>query len=251
MGSGRPDRMFSRSSRARLTEHDLDRFAGQTLFDRAGRAVCRAGCLPRRELFEAWEVARRVRRVARGGRVVDLCGGHGMLAQFMLLLDDSSPSAVVVDTEVPASAVRVQRVLIDAWPRLAGRVSFVAGSLERFELGRGDVVVSSHACGNLTDLVLERASLARAPVAVLPCCHDMVRTRGSRPLVEAGDPGLLEGWVDRGLAIDILRARWLAEQDYRVRTQAIPAAITLKNRLLIGVPNDRAGRTPRTTRSSG
>jgi hypothetical protein len=245
--------MFSTSSRARLTEHDLGRFTGQTLFDRVGRVVCRAGCLPRKELFEAWEVARRVRRAVRGGRVVDLCGGHGMLAQFMLLLDDSSPSAVVVDTQVPPSAARVQAAVVDAWPRLVGRVSFVAGSLETFELHRADVVVSSHACGDLTDLVIERAALARAPVAVLPCCHDMVRTGGNRrALAEAGDPRLLEGWIDRGLAIDILRARWLQEQGYQVRTQAIPTAITPKNRLLIGVPEERGpGSPPRASRSSG
>src|SRR6476646_7612140 len=88
---------FSRSSRARLTDRDLARFPGDTLFHRVGRAVCHAGCLPRKELYEAWETARRVRRLFRGGRVVDLGAGHGMLAQLMLLLDDSSPVALAVD----------------------------------------------------------------------------------------------------------------------------------------------------------
>ncbi len=78
---------FSPASRARLTDRDLDRFPGDTLFDRIARAVCRAGCLPRKELYEAWEMARRVRRLFRGGRVVDLGAGHGLLAQVMLLLD--------------------------------------------------------------------------------------------------------------------------------------------------------------------
>jgi hypothetical protein len=230
---------FSTSSRARLTEHDLGRFPGQTLFDRVGRAVCEAGRLPRKELFEAWEVARRVRRIVRGGRVVDLCGGHGTLAQLMLLLDDSSPSAVVVDTAVPASAARVQEALVQAWPRLAGRVSFFTGPLEGFALDRGDVVVSSHACGNLTDRVLERASGARAAVGVLPCCHDMLRSSGAAGLPGVGQANALAGWVDRALAIDIGRARWLGEQGYQVRTQTIPKAITPKNRLLIGVPTER------------
>ncbi len=81
---------MDRSSRNRLTDRRLDQFAGDTLFDAIGRAVCRAGCLPRKELYEAWEVARRVRRRFRGGRVVDLACGHGMLAQVLLLLDDSS-----------------------------------------------------------------------------------------------------------------------------------------------------------------
>ncbi|MDP7692331.1 MAG: hypothetical protein QGG89_10870, partial [Vicinamibacterales bacterium] len=86
-----------------MTDKDLGRFAEDTLFHRIARAVCHAGCLPRKELFETWEMARRVRRRFRGGRVIDLGGGHGLLAQIMLLLDDSSPSALVVDQTLPAS----------------------------------------------------------------------------------------------------------------------------------------------------
>ena len=64
------------ASRNRLTDRQLDRFPGENLFDRIARAVCRAGCLPRKELYEAWEVARRVRRRFGGGRVVNLACGH-------------------------------------------------------------------------------------------------------------------------------------------------------------------------------
>ena len=218
--------VFSPSSRARLTDRDLARFPGDTLFDRVGRAVCHAGCLPRKELYEAWETARRVRRLFRGGRVVDLGAGHGMLAQLMLLLDDSSPVARAVDRTLPASSARLHEALAQAWPRLAGRVSFVAGALEDVEIAAGDVVVSCHACGNLTDLVLERAMAARARVAVLPCCHNLAT-------VDARD---LSGWVDGAEAIDIMRAVRLKQQGYRIWTQAIPADITPKNRLLIGAP---------------
>ena len=221
--------MFSPSSRGRLTDRDLNRFPGTTLFDRLARAVCHAGCLPRKELYEAWEMARRVRRLFRGGRIVDLGGGHGLLAQALLLLDDSSPDAVVVDKAVPASAAKLHQVLVQAWPRLSGRVNFLSRPLEAIEIQPTDLVVSSHACGALTDLVLDRAATARARVAVLPCCHDF----------EAGDAGALTGWVDRPIAIDILRAIRLEQQGYRVWTQTIPADITPKNRLLLGEPDAR------------
>jgi len=217
---------FSHASRGRLTAYDLDRFPTQTLFDRLGRAVCKAGCLPRKELYESWELARRTRRLFRGGRVVDLCGGHGLLAHIMLLLDNSSLSALVVDTEVPPSAQQVHEALIDAWPRLAGRVTFVAAPMDSVVLGEDDVVVSCHACGALTDQVLSLATAARARVAVLPCCHD----------ADTCDTGPLRGWVDAALAVDAVRALRLERQGYQVWTQVIPAAITLKNRLLIGAP---------------
>lgn len=217
---------FSPSSRARLTPHDLQRFPGQTLFDRLGRAVCEAGCLPRKELFESWEVARRARRLFRGGRVVDFGGGHGLLAHVMLLLDDSSPGAIVVDTAIPPSAQAVHEVLVSAWPRLAGRVTFVRGEAGSVEVVADDVVVSSHGCGALTDQVIDRAVGARARVAVLPCCHD----------VETCDGGALAGWLDAALAIDVMRAVRLEGRGYRVWTQEVPASITPKNRLLLGAP---------------
>ena len=98
---------FSHSSKGRLTDRDLARFASSTLFHRLARAVCHAGCLPRKELYEAWEVARRVRRLFRGGRVVDLGGGHGLLAQAMLLLDDTSRSDTYPTTEVDEEQVKI------------------------------------------------------------------------------------------------------------------------------------------------
>ena len=72
-------------------------------------------------------------------------------------------------------------------------------------------------------------SAARARVAVLPCCHDL----------DSGDDGGLSGWVDGAAAIDIVRAMRLAEHGYRIWTQAIPEAITPKNRLLLGAPSPR------------
>ena len=219
---------FSPSSKGRLTERDINRFPGETLFARVARVVCRAGCLPRKELYEAWEVARRVRRLFRGGRIVDLGAGHGLLGHIMILLDDSSPGALVVDPALPPSSGRVHEVLVQAWPRLAGRITFVTRDLDEVELDAGDLVVSSHACGSLTDRVLGRAAAARAQVAVLPCCHDF----------ETCDAGALSGWVDRALAIDLQRAMRLEQQGYRVRTQMIPAGITPKNRLLLGEPLD-------------
>ena len=217
---------FDPSSKDRLTDHDLGRFPDDTLFHRLARAVCHAGCLPRKELFEAWETARRVRRVCRGGRVVDLGGGHGLLAHAILLLDDSSPEAIVVDTKIPASSARLHEALVDAWPRLSGRVTFASARIEDVALGAGDVVVSVHACGGLSDIVLDRAATARARVAVMPCCHDL----------DANDHGDLAGWVDGPLAVDVVRALRLKAQGYRIRTQVIASEITPKNRLLIGEP---------------
>jgi len=172
-----------------------------------------------------------VRRLFRGGRVVDLGAGHGLLAHVMLLLDDSSPSALVLDKTLPPSSAKLHEVLAQSWPRLSGRVTFRAGELEDVDIFHADVVVSSHACGDLTDRILQRAAAAKARVAVLPCCHDL----------GVGDAGGLTGWMNGALAIDVMRAMRLTQHGYRIWTQTIPADITPKNRLLLGAPATENG----------
>lgn len=209
-----------------LTHRDLGRFPSESLFDKLARAVCRADCLPRKELYEAWEVAKRVRRTVRGGRVVDLACGHALTAHVMLLLDDSSQAALAVDMRIPPSAKLLHDELVRTWPRLKGRVVIEERAIESVRLTEGDVAVSVHACGALTDVVLGRAIEAHARVAVLPCCHD----------AETCSTGGLAGWMDAALAIDATRVHRLSAAGYAVKTQTIPGEITPKNRLLVGVP---------------
>lgn len=216
------------ASRSRLNRHALPRFSEPTLFGRVARVVCEAECLPRKELFESWEFARRVRRRFRGGRVVDLASGHGLVALVMMVLDDSSPLAVAVDPQLPPSATILRSAFEKAWPRLVGRMSLERRSLEEISLGSTDVVVSAHACGALTDRVLARALGVGARVAVLPCCHAESKC----------DTGGLEGWMDPALAIDATRAAMLRAAGYSVYTHSIPAAITPKNRVLMGEPEE-------------
>ena len=215
-----------KSSKSRLTRKQSSEFPGDTLFAKIARAVCNAGVLPAKELYEAWEVARRVRRKYRGGRVVDLASGHGLLAHIMLLLDDSSPEAVAVDSSFPKNAAVLSGAIVAAWPRLEGRIRYLESSIADFEVGAGDLVLSIHACGVLTDTVLGKAVSAGARVAVLPCCQD----------VAMSDTGGLKGWVDGPLAVDVMRAARLGAEGYTVVTQTIPADITPKNRLLMGHP---------------
>ena len=218
------------SSRVKLTPRTAAHFQGETLFDRIGRTVCEADCLPRKELYESWELARRSRRRFRGGRVVDLACGHGLIAHLMLLLDDTSPTAIAADTRLPPSAAKLAEAMTREWPRLAGRVSLETRAIRDVQLHAGDLVVSSHACGSLTDEVLSRAIEARARVVVLPCCHEKATC----------DRGGVDGWVDAPLAIDMTRAARLRASGYAVYTQLIPESITPKNRLLMAEPEPRS-----------
>jgi hypothetical protein len=223
---------MKKSTKNRLTERELVLFSGHTFFEKIARSVCRAGTLPRKELFEAWEVARRVRRKYRGGRVVDLACGHGLLGHIMLLLDDSSPEAVAVDHNISKNAYKLSDSITETWPRIKGRIHFIEAPIRQIRIFPDDLVISIHACGLLTDTVIDMAVGAGARVAVLPCCHDIAMS----------DTGGLEGWIKGPLAVDVTRAGRLRSEGYTVITRMIPENITPQNRLLMGQPEGQEGR---------
>jgi len=216
--------MHGVGSRNKLRASHARLYPGSGMLDRLGRAICTAECLPRKELHEAWEMATRVGEHFRGGRVVDLCSGYGLLGQVMLLLDESLTDAVAVDVKVPPNHGLVHEAIVAEFPALRGRVHFVNAPLQGTAIAADDIVVSAHACGPLTDDVIAKGADHGARLAVLPCCHQY---RRRTDLAAMDDPAL---------AMDIERATHLRARGYRVWIPTIPPEVSPKNRLLLGAP---------------
>lgn len=212
----------------RLRPGDAARFSGEGLYDAVGRQIAAADCLAEKELRESWEVARKVLRRHRGGRVLDLAGGHGLVGFLMLLQDRRTPSVRVVDRRIPAYVPRLRDALAERWPALVERWEHVQGDVAAVRTEPGDRVLGVHACGALTDRVLDVALAGRCRVAVLPCCHSEAKQ----------DAGGLTGWLPHDLAVDTLRAARLRAGDFKVHTTTVDPQITPKNRLLIGTPTE-------------
>ena len=137
---------FRRGSRSRLMPSDARRFPGDDDFSKLARAACAAHALPRKELYETWEAALIITRAFEddpgGGvelpsRVMDVAGGHGLLALALLALNPSLTSALVVDKRKPDSFERLY-ACVAVWPHVHGRVRFVEASVEKADCD-GDV----------------------------------------------------------------------------------------------------------------
>ena len=127
--------VFDPGSKNRLNPRNLARFGSESLFDRVARVVCEADCLPRKELYESWQVARHVHRRFRGqgGRLVELCAGHGLLSLLLALMDDSLSEVACSDREPPRSASILAAAMQVRWPKLA-RVRYETCALDAFVL---------------------------------------------------------------------------------------------------------------------
>ena len=258
---------FRRASRSRLSPADARRFPGDDTFAAVARAVCSADVLPRKELFETWEAAlviteafgERLRGVfpqdlsssaaTTETRVADLAGGHGFLALALLVLNPALRSAVVVDRRKPESHERLVSSLAKAFPklRLHARVRFVEASVTEAETRNATRVVFAavHACGDLSDAVLALAVAARAPVALVPCCHrglgsarrlakrlDEVMPRGETNENETKEETKRN--VSPSVAVDVARLETLRRAGYDVAAATLPREITPQNRVILG-----------------
>lgn len=268
---------FRRASRSRLSPADARRFPGDDTFAAVARAVCSADVLPRKELFETWEAALVITEAfgerLRGGdlsssaattetRVADLAGGHGFLALALLVLNPALRSAVVVDRRKPESHERLVSSLAKAFPklRLHARVRFVEASVAEAETQNATRVVFAavHACGDLSDAVLALAVAARAPVALVPCCHrglgsarrlakrlDEVMPRGETKENETKEETKRN--VSPSVAVDVARLETLRRAGYDVAAATLPREITPQNRVILGAcaPRDDGEHSPR------
>ena len=211
----------------------------------------------------------------------DLCCGHGLTGMLFGCCgsgsDDTKMSVILVDQRQPPShaillqllvqvcpwmgepnTVTYQEARLDSATTLAGLSSSpriaeheIATSQDSsFEQDTSrtttNLVISTHACGALTDRVLELAasntindppadgdntantntqSARAAAVAVMPCCY----TGTSQ-----GAPYGIQRALGVAWAADIQRSYYLKAQGYHADFATIPRDITPMNRILIG-----------------
>jgi hypothetical protein len=183
--------------------------------------------------------------------VLDVCAGHGLTGMLFAACHPTlSVRVVLVDLIEPPSHRILRKLLTDVCPWIAPRISYEAVSLQDYEvaqkiqdetLASNFIVIATHACGSMTDNVLELAvSLRACGIAVLPCCY--TGTASNRHTVPYG--------VTRALGVawaaDLRRSWFLASHDYHVDFACIPSEITPLNRIILGELRTRKYDSPPT-----
>ncbi|KAJ1456886.1 hypothetical protein M885DRAFT_516447 [Pelagophyceae sp. CCMP2097] len=233
----------------KLCGGDLVQFPSASVFDRAGRAACAAGCVQRKEFHESFAGAQLVvdhffnetDAAARPSHVVDVAAGHGMLGWLVLALvaalapraPGALPTVFAVDRRMPPSAAALRDAFVCEWPELGARHRYIVADAEQLAPRQGALLVAMHACGGLSDVVLQKAVDCGASVAVAPCCHSLRTARLPRARLDtafrrAGEDG------DLASALDAERSGHLRDAGFRVTERRLDRAITPMNRVLLG-----------------
>ena len=211
------------------------------LFRDVALVVCELGSMPRKELYECWQVAERVNEHFPEARcVADLAAGHGLLAWLLLLLGQSggaSRRVTSVDRKMPPSAEALSAAFSARWPELADSHAYVEGDLARVEPSEDTLLTALHACGPLTDAVLALSVRSRCSAAVVPCCHSL-RKYAPPPSLGLDMSTLRASAAAVGpvATIDGCRLKLLSLHDYDVRTTHVDSRITPYNKLILARP---------------
>ena len=182
----------------------------------------------RKEFYEtAFVIDRLQDELSRVPALWELGAGHGMLGLFSSVMYPRLSRATLIDQHKPSSYERIREHLAVRFPYVKVRTRFIEGKIQdAVDIPPGALVVGVHACGALTDRVVETAAAAGADFAVVPCCE----AKRLLPLeVRRETP---PGCVPQAVA-EMRLARWRG-MGYAVEERALPEAVTGRGRIFIG-----------------
>jgi len=165
--------------------------------------------------------------------VYDLCAGHGLTGMLFAACNPPREDIIVrthlVDISEPPSHKVLKDLIAEVCPWIKNEVQFNTCSLKELHINDSKdvcpIVIATHACGNLTDEVLDEAvSMNACAIAAMPCCYTGTAK---------GSPYGIKRALGVAWAADIRRTQFLDSNQYHVDYSTIPIEITPLNRIIL------------------
>ena len=168
----------------------------------------------------------------------DLCSGHGLTGMLFAACNpyrgtsNTNVPVVLVDRTKPQSHDILREIVSEVCPWVTNdSVHFISSTLQDYiskpeEIkNNAKIVISTHACGSLTDDVLNfSVNRMATAVAVMPCCYTGT---------DSGTPYGLRRMLGVSLSADVRRSFYLQDNGFHVDLATIPKAITPMNRIIV------------------
>lgn len=164
--------------------------------------------------------------------VFDFCCGHGLTAMLFTACNPPRKDRIVtthlVDIKQPPSHQVLRDLITEVCPWVDDLVTFHESDIDSFippTSGKIPITIATHACGSLTDKILEAAvKNSSSFMALMPCCYT------------GTDNGMPYG-IKRAMGVawtaDIKRVLELESHGYHTDFSTIPKEITPLNRIII------------------
>ena len=206
-------------------------FEGDSLQNKILKEISKAHVLPIKEVLESFEYFAQIRRKVKAEFMCDLCCGHGFVGILFAIFERKVSKVFLVDRTEPDSRKKLIEACMKVAPWIKDKIVNVKDKIttESEWLEKGMSVISTHACGVLTDLTIDIAISVRGKVAVMPCCY---------PESKCEAPLALQSKLGFENAFDIDRTYKLEKAGYHVNWASIPASITPMNRVIVGRMKD-------------
>ncbi len=153
--------------------------------------------------------------------VVDCCSGNG-LAGLLWGLEGKAKRVVLVDIERNSNFSPLLQWIHE---HLEFPLQYIILDIEKERIPKGDILMAVHACGSLTDRIIEEGISQRVPLAVMPCCY-----KESTYLPQSSLPY----FQNKRDAIDAARVMAVRSQGYEVVLRNIDPKVTPMNRIIVG-----------------
>lgn len=202
-------------------------FQGDCLQNKLLKEISNENLLPIKEVLESFEYFSRIRRKVKAEVMCDLCCGHGFVGILFAVFEKKVSKVYLVDKTEPESRQKLIKACQKVAPWIKDKIHNIADKISTKSdwLEEGMSVISTHACGVLTDLTIDIAIAVKGNLAIMPCCY---------PENKCKAPMALQSHLGFETAFDIDRTYKLEKNDYHVRWHSIPSSITPMNRVIIG-----------------
>jgi predicted RNA methylase len=176
-----------------------------------------------KEIREAFDFVQRIDSLTKGKNVLELCSGHGLIGHLLAM--KGAKSVRQVDRLDSKSRGNLERYLKNYTRVIYDNIDFIVNKDEILTWDF-DIVVSMHACGNLTDEVIDIAMKKGADIASCPCCY-----HGSKVMKSMSAAAHHLG---KPLAVDAFRLGKLANAGYDVSMKLLEISISPCNHIIVG-----------------
>ncbi len=163
-----------------------------------------------------------------GKRIVDICSGNGLLGWYFLL---QMPSIQVLSIDIKQTRKNkyLKERILRVYSGITDRFHCLNADINntQLKLENSDFIVSMHACGHLSDRVIEIALENHLPFSIVPCCYEP-----DRHVLKPANYSLPQG-ISREEIVDHLRVRYIEEKGRECICKTIKDFPSPKNRLIV------------------